>query len=290
MLSVMHLVFTSRLVVVLLLQFVVFVIWVVDRLSRVSLLHHVKWLWCLLLFSISASEACYLLGSSGDCWRRAAWGSFYRSSSSWWWCWWCREWIGGCAWRPGEWRWFRGCWRIRGRPRHWRRVGKWRRGPLSWTFSHVCLQTRHSVLEKTCKLRRFSGWFWPSNLPWGRVSLPPHTVSISHLEWNLPTYPSGSHCWANQLVCTPRLQFSCFFDWPRRYFVLPWHPSSFGLSSSSRRRPSLVELWRPRCPNCFKGNEQGKFSQHQSPHSLCGQPQLGARQQNCEGCSSLYQC
>ena len=61
MLSGMHLVFPSRLVVVLLLQFVVFVTWVVDRLSRVSLLHHVKWLWCLLLFSASASEACYLL-------------------------------------------------------------------------------------------------------------------------------------------------------------------------------------------------------------------------------------
>ena len=106
MLSGMHLVFPSRLVVVQLLQFVVFVTWVVDRLSRVSLLHNVKWLWCLLLFSALASKACYLLGGSGDCWRKAACGSFYRSSSSWWWCWWCREWFGGCAWWPGEWRWF----------------------------------------------------------------------------------------------------------------------------------------------------------------------------------------
>ena len=29
--------------------------------------------------------------------------------------------------------------------------------------------------------------------------------------------------------------------WPRRYFFLPWRPSAVGLSSS-RRRPSLVEL------------------------------------------------
>ena len=79
-----HLVFPSWLVVVLLLQFVVFVTWVVDRLSRVSLLHNVNWLWCILLFSTSASDACYLLGGSGDCSRRAACGWFYRSSSSWW--------------------------------------------------------------------------------------------------------------------------------------------------------------------------------------------------------------
>ena len=101
MLSGMHLVFPSRLVVVL-LQFVIFVTWVVDHLSRVSRkacytmscdFGAFSW-----LFSALASEACYLLGGSGDCWRRAASGSFYRSSSSWWWCWWCREWFGGCAW------------------------------------------------------------------------------------------------------------------------------------------------------------------------------------------------
>ena len=39
----------------------------------------------------------------------------------------------------------------------------------------------------------------------------------------------------------------------------------------------------------FLGNDQGKFSQHRAP-PLCGQPQLGAWQQNCEGCSSLHQC
>ena len=122
MLSGMHLVFPSRLVVVQLLQFVVLITWVVDLLSRVSLLHNVKWLWCFLLFSALASEACYLLGGSGDCWRRAACGSFHCPFSSWWWCWWCRQWFGGCAWWPGERRWFRGCWRIRGRLRQWRRV------------------------------------------------------------------------------------------------------------------------------------------------------------------------